>query len=221
MKPPLLVTTMIQQAVGERPRNAARTRAEILDVATSEFARRGFAGARVDEIAAQTTTTKRMIYYYFGGKEQLYVAVLERAFETIRPEAAVPEGPHPDPLALVRQIAERTFEQHAAHPDLVRLVIIENLHQTATAPDSAPLQTLPHPGYQRLERALTEGVERGQLRAGVDAADVFMIINSFCAYRVANRFPFRQFSGRDLLDPARAEHQRLMLTDLVTAYLTA
>ena len=41
-------------------------------------------GARVDEIAEQTRTTKRMIYYYFGGKEQLYLAVLENAYLGIR-----------------------------------------------------------------------------------------------------------------------------------------
>jgi AcrR family transcriptional regulator len=64
-------------------RDAARTKAEILDVATREFARAGYDGARVDEIAARTRTTKRMIYYYFGGKEQLFTAVLERAYGVI------------------------------------------------------------------------------------------------------------------------------------------
>ena len=60
----------------ERMRDSERTRADILDVATEEFATNGYGGARVDEIAARTRTTKRMIYYYFGGKEQLYLAVL-------------------------------------------------------------------------------------------------------------------------------------------------
>ena len=66
----------------EKPlqRDAERTRREILDIATREFADQGFAGARVDEIAAQTRTTKRMLYYYFGSKERLFVAVLERAY---------------------------------------------------------------------------------------------------------------------------------------------
>src|SRR3954447_17224866 len=73
-----------RQAAPERQRDAVRTKREILEVATREFADRGYAGARVDEIAARTRTTKRMIYYYFGGKEQLYVAVLEAAYAGIR-----------------------------------------------------------------------------------------------------------------------------------------
>ena len=35
-------------------------------------------------MAERMRTTKRMIYYYFGGKEQLFVAVLERAYTAIR-----------------------------------------------------------------------------------------------------------------------------------------
>jgi AcrR family transcriptional regulator len=217
----MLVPAMVDQAEGDRQRNAERTRTEILDVATAEFARRGFAGARVDEIAARTTTTKRMIYYYFGGKEQLYVAVLERAFEAIRPESAVPEEPSSDPLTLVRQIAERTFEQHESNPDLVRLMIIENTPEAEDLVGSARLRSPRHPGFEVLERALAAGVEQGLIRPGVDAYDVFMIINSYCTFRIANRFTFQQFSGRDLLDPDTAARQRRMLSALVTAYLTA
>ena len=40
-----------QAAAPDRRRDADRTRQEILDVATREFADRGFAGGRVDEIA--------------------------------------------------------------------------------------------------------------------------------------------------------------------------
>jgi AcrR family transcriptional regulator len=65
-------------------RDAERTRTEILDIATREFADRGYNGARVDEIATKTRTTKRMLYYYFGSKEQLYIAVLERVYQQIR-----------------------------------------------------------------------------------------------------------------------------------------
>src|SRR5688500_16268543 len=63
---------------GGTTERAARTQDDILEVATAEFAANGYAGARVDEIAARTRTTKRMIYYYFGSTEGLYLAVLER-----------------------------------------------------------------------------------------------------------------------------------------------
>src|ERR1043166_4115363 len=55
-------------------RDPEATRANILAIATEEFAEKGFSGARVDDIAARTDTSKRMIYYYFGDKEGLFVA---------------------------------------------------------------------------------------------------------------------------------------------------
>ncbi len=58
--------------------------AEILEVATAEFASKGLSGARIDEIAAATRTSKRMIYYYFGSKEGLYIKVLEEAYRRVR-----------------------------------------------------------------------------------------------------------------------------------------
>ncbi len=60
------------------------TREDILAVAAEEFSDLGLAGARVDAIAERTKTSKRMIYYYFGNKEGLYLAVLERAYKSIR-----------------------------------------------------------------------------------------------------------------------------------------
>src|SRR3954462_7701465 len=68
----------------ERLRDAERTRAGILAGGTAESADRGYAGARINEIADKTSTPKRMIYYYFGGKEGLYIAVLEQAYSRIR-----------------------------------------------------------------------------------------------------------------------------------------
>ncbi len=70
---------------------AEQTRLNILQVAASEFAEKGLAGARVDEIAEKINSSKRMIYYYFGGKEQLYGAVLEQAYAQIRTREAAAE----------------------------------------------------------------------------------------------------------------------------------
>ena len=72
------------EAPAPRIRDPEQTRRGILDAAFAEFAAKGLAGARVDEIAARTRTTKRMIYYYFGSKEGLYAAVLEEHYAGIR-----------------------------------------------------------------------------------------------------------------------------------------
>src|SRR6516165_10297251 len=63
---------------------AERTRRNIIEIATEEFAHKGFSGARIDEIAARTNTSKRMLYYYFVDKQGLFIAVLEEAYRRFR-----------------------------------------------------------------------------------------------------------------------------------------
>jgi TetR/AcrR family transcriptional regulator len=61
---------------GERLRDHTRTRQRILDAALAEFAGKGYAGARVREIAQRAAVNTQLISYYFGGKEGLYNEVI-------------------------------------------------------------------------------------------------------------------------------------------------
>jgi AcrR family transcriptional regulator len=205
----------------ERVRDAARTRGEILDVATSEFAAHGYNGARVDEIAALTRTTKRMIYYHFGGKKQLYIAVLERAYARIRTAEQQVNVDHMDPVTAVRRIAEVTFDHHEAHPDFIRLVSIENVHHAEHVKELAEMVDLGTPVIRLLDELLERGRESGVFRPGIDAIDVHMMISAFCVFRVSNRHTFGAIFGRDLVDPTRHDHYRTMCGDMIVRYLAA
>ncbi|MEW2400660.1 TetR/AcrR family transcriptional regulator [Streptomyces sp. NPDC046862] len=206
---------------GGRLRDAARTKAEILDVATREFARAGYAGARVDEIAARTRTTKRMIYYYFGGKEQLFTAVLERAYSVIRQAEQELDVEHLDPVAAIRRLAELTFDHHEAHPDFIRLVSIENIHEAEHIAASEELGKIGSPALEVIRRILESGRTSGLFTADVDAVDLHAMISAFCFFRVSNRHTFGALFGRDLVAAGQREHYRTMLGDMVIAYLTA
>jgi AcrR family transcriptional regulator len=204
----------------ERRRDAERTRTEILQVATAEFAAHGYDGARVDEIAALTRTTKRMIYYYFGSKKQLYVAVLEGAYARIRAAEQQVDVSHLDPVTAVRHLAEITFDHHEAHPDFIRLVSIENVHNAEHVAELTSLADLNTPIIELLAGILRQGRAQGVFRADVDAVDLHMMISAFCFFRVANRHTFGTIFGRDLLDPARRDHYRTMLGEMIVGHLT-
>jgi TetR/AcrR family transcriptional regulator len=210
-----------QDAAPARQRDAVRTRSEILEVATREFAEHGLAGARVDEIAARTRTTKRMIYYYFGGKEQLYIEVLEAAYARIRSVEREVDVEHLDPREAIRRLAELTFDHHDAHPEFIRLVSIENIHHAEHMRKSKRLANLNHPAIDLIERILDRGRAEQLFRRDVDPIDIHMLISSFCVFRVANRHTFRTLFDRDLTEPDRRDHYRRMLGDLVVDYLTA
>ena len=212
---------MASLARTDRVRDAERTRADLLAVATQVFAEEGYSGARVDEIAERTRTTKRMIYYYFGGKEQLYLAVLERAYTTIR--QAENNLPVDDlaPVEALRQLAELTYDHHLQHPEFVRLVSIENIHRGEFVRRIRSLKTLSAPLLSRLDALLASGRASGQIRPDVDAVDVHLVISAYCIFQVANQYTFGYLFDRDLTAPANRDHLRAVIGDVVVGWLTA
>ena len=204
----------------QRQRDPERTRQEILDVALSEFARNGYAGARVDEIAARTRTTKRMLYYYFTSKEQLYIAVLERAYSIARDAERQLDVDHLEPLSAIRTLAELTFDHHESHQDFISLVAIENIHRGEFIAQSPALAELNTPAVAVAASILERGRAAGVFRRDVEAIDVHMMISVFCFFRVSNRHTFGALFGVDMLDPARREKYRKMVGDMVVSYLS-
>ena len=209
-----------ERAVSGRERDPERTRNEILEIATREFAKHGYAGARIDDMAERMRTTKRMIYYYFGGKEQLFVAVLERAYSAIRRAEREVDVDGLDPASAVRRLAELTFDHHESHPEFIRLVSIENIHRAEHMAKSPAIAELGSPAIDLLARILERGRAEAVFRPDVDAVDVHMMISAFCVFRIANRHTFGTLFGRDLTHPALREHYRTMLGDLIVDYIS-
>ena len=110
-------------------RDAGRTRAAILAAATTEFAAHGLGGARVDRIAERARANKRMLYYYFGAKEDLFLAVLERAYEHIRSEERKLNLADLPPAEGVGELVAFTWNYYLAHPEFITLLNSENLHR--------------------------------------------------------------------------------------------
>lgn len=207
------------EVTAARQRDADRTREDILDVATKEFAEHGYSGARVDEIADRTRTTKRMIYYYYSNKEQLYIEVLKRAYKTIRDAEQQVDVDGLEPLAALRRLAELTFDHHESHPDFIRLVSIENTHRGQHMAKAAGFSSFNDPAISLIARVLDRGVKAGVMRDGLDPLEIHIMISSFCFFRVANRYTFQAIFDRDLLSPKDRKSHRAALGDIVTAYV--
>src|SRR4051812_43432153 len=92
-----------------KPKAPAANRASIVAAAIDEFAGRGFKGASMDAIAARTHTTRALINYYFGGKEKLYIAVLEQVYAEIREAEGQLDLDHLAPIDALRRIVEFTY----------------------------------------------------------------------------------------------------------------
>jgi AcrR family transcriptional regulator len=198
-----------------RKYDPARTRRDILSVATAEFAKNGFNGARIDAIAARTSTTKRMIYYYFGGKERLYIAVLEEAYAGIREAEAALQLDHLDPTEAIRRLTEFTFDYDHAHPDFVRLVAVENIHHARHLSKSPRIRAINTTIIATIERILRRGRRAGVFHARVPAVDVHMLMSALCFFHVSNLHTFGAIFHRDFLSARLRRSHRKLVSDFI------
>lgn len=195
------------------------TKRNIIEVATEEFASKGFSGARVDDIAARTKTSKRMIYYYFGGKEGLYIAVLEEAYRKIRSVEATLDLEHQSPEEALRTLVGFTFDYQNAHPEFVRLVMNENILNGAYVSRSKVIQRLNNAVISALGDLLARGQQEGTFRRDMDPIDLHMSISALCIFNIANRATFSTIFKRDMASPKALNARRAQVVDIIARYV--
>jgi AcrR family transcriptional regulator len=162
------------------------------------FARKGLAGTRLEEIATRTSTSKRMIYYYFGGKDGLYREVLADAYRRIRRAEEALDLHDLDPVSALRELAEFTFENHAAQQDFIRLVMIENVHEGGHMPDTEEMSGENVSAIRLLEDIYARGRALGLFREGLTAVELHWHISALSYFNVSNRATFSHIFGGEL-----------------------
>jgi AcrR family transcriptional regulator len=199
-------------------RDPEATRRRILDAATEEFAQGGLAGARVDAIAKRASTNERMLYYYFGSKEQLFICVLEEVyggFAAVQKNARLASLA---PEAALKAYARLIWDYYLRHPELIRLVNNENLHQGRYLRQSKIPANL-NPLFGDLADILARGAEAGVFRRDVDLVRFYLSLSGLGYYAISNRFTLAGTFGRDFTDSE--EHAQLVEQnlDMLLGYL--
>ena len=223
------VTPAAEPAPAPRPKRAPATRtndpertmAGILAVARDEFAEKGLAGARIDEIAAATQTSKRMIYYYFGSKEGLYLAVLEEAYRRVRSTEAQLHLDDLPPVEALRTLVGFTFDHHQANQDYIRLVAGENMNRGQFLAQSSSIQGLNVPAIDSIRRLYRRGVASGVFRPGLDAVDIHASISALSFFNVSNQHTFGLIFKRDMQAPDVLAKRRVNIIEMLERFLRA
>ena len=186
---------------------------------TTEFASKGLAGARIDEIAAATRTSKRMIYYYFGSKEGLYIAGLEDSYRRMRSIEADLHLEDLTPEAALRRLVEFTFDHHANNPDYIRLVMTENMERGAYLAQSKTIQELNVPAIQAIRHLYDRGVAQGVFRAGLDPVDIHASISALTFFNVSNQHTFGLIFKNKPQSPQALASRRDNIVEMVMRFV--
>jgi AcrR family transcriptional regulator len=192
------------------------TRRRVLEAAGPIFAAKGFEATTVREICARAGANVSAVNYHFRSKEQLYVAAVRHAYESVAERVPLPDFPPEMPprerlRLFVRRFLERLQQPEAAwHCDLIMREVSQ---PTAACADFVE-------GFVRPTFTALLGILDGLLPPGVPAEERAMLAASVAGQCL--HFHHSRHVRPLLLGPAlAARHTAERWADHVTAFSLA
>ncbi|MFI6602206.1 TetR/AcrR family transcriptional regulator [Nonomuraea sp. NPDC050536] len=190
----------MRRAPEEKQRDPERTKARILQAAVAEFAAKGFAGARVSEIADRAGVNKQLISYYFGGKEGLYRALTSRWQSE--------ESMFADRSASLGKLAAGYVRANATYRDFGKLMLWEGLSESE--PDPRFTEEM-----RRNVEELRKRQEDGEFPADLDPAALLVALFAVAAAGISFPQLVRAVFDQDPASPEFADHFATQIERLV------
>lgn len=206
-------------ATAANRRSPERTRERILGSALAEFSDKGYGGARVDEIARRSGANKRMLYHYFGNKDDLFLAVLEKAYADIREAEGKLNLANMEPLEAMRRLVDFTFTHSFRNPAFIRILNSENLHRARHLRRSTKIQKMHSPLVGTIGLILDRGEEAGVFRKGVDPVQLYVSIAALGYFYCSNIHTLSTIFGRDLNAEEAVDERRRHAIEVILGYL--
>lgn len=203
----------------ETKRQPELTRSAILAAAVAEFAEKGLGGARVDAIAERSGANKRMLYHYFGNKEELYLAALESVYQGIREHERSLDLESVPPTEAMRRLVEFTWDYYIANPEFIPMLNTENLHKARYLAKSERIRAMHSPLVAMIDQITTRGATEGSMRAGLDAAQIYISIAALSYFYLSNIHTLSTIFGRDLAAPDARERRREHVVEVILRFL--
>lgn len=175
------------------------TRKKLQDAATAEFAERGPDGTTMARVAERAGVNKERLYNYFGDKRALFTTVLTAELEKLSGSVAL-AGPTLDDVG---EFIGATFDYHAAHPELARLLQWEAL---AGGPPADEATRAEH--YRRKVETVAAAQRDGVLAAHLDPGHLLFLMIALAAWWQAVPQLAYLITGADPDDPAERAKRR-------------
>lgn len=185
-------------AAPSQRRDPAASRDALIAAAVAQFARKGFEGARVDEIAAQAGLNKQLVYHYYGSKQGLYLAALESVYAQIREKERRLSLGELEPVAAMAQLVGFSFDYLLEHPEFIALLADENRNMGVHVLESEKLRKMHTPFLDMLNATLAKGVGAGVFRDDFDAINVYISIAGISYFFFSNNHTLSAIFGRKL-----------------------
>lgn len=201
-----------------RPAHGSASHHKILEVAEALFARRGFSGVGVREVAEAAGLSKSSLFHHFRSKVQLYDAVLAGVLARIEERLARALRADGRPLDRLDRWIDALIDALAEHPGTARLLLRALFEEDDFPPGASPqgeaAQATLRRVIQGLLGLLNQGVDRGVFRAVSGAHTVQTLIGATVYYFASGEFG-EGLIGGPLLSAEAVRRRKLEVKGLV------
>lgn len=192
-------------------------REKLLNAALAEFGEKGYAGARVEEIATLAGASKQALYHHFGSKEGIFSATVEESYRRLRclDTRIKSRLKNLEPRAALRDLMDHLFTQSSTTDQFQRIIHDENRFKAVHTRNFVAAKH----AYSDLMEVIGEVLERGQqlgvFRSGVDPKQLYIFLAGVLVYRITNAYTLSTMLDLSLHDEEEALSSRRAAIEMI------
>jgi TetR/AcrR family transcriptional regulator len=194
-------------------RRPTDTRDRVLQVAQVLFAERGYRGTSLRDIAKRIGIKAPSLLHHFPSKQQLYLAVLDKMFESLEDAANAVAWGRESRQERMRQAVGDTIDFIASHPDFVRIMWKEMADESGVGRQVLK-RRLP-PLFSTAVNFIFRGQRDGEFRTEVDPLHFMWSLNSITIGYFTTAAMIRRLWNMNLLEPSMIERRKREVIDMV------
>lgn len=195
-------------------RNPKKTQKEILSAGLTEFAEKGIAGARMDNIAHSAHVNKALIYHYFGNKEHFYRKILHTQLEKVYQSLQIREKE--TLIETLKAGIAAYFDYCMEHPKYVSLMLWEMVNGWSTL--NVLSSEINHSIQSAFITIIEEGKEKGIFYPTVDSRFFVSIgiLQVFCSFLLFNHPDLlKKGKGGQLSSKEKTEYKQQLIESIL------
>ncbi|MEH0154555.1 TetR/AcrR family transcriptional regulator [Limibacter armeniacum] len=140
------------------------TERQILEAAKNIFVKKGFAGARMQEIANEANINKSMLHYYFRSKEMLFEKILDDSVEMMIPELLKAISGEGAVMEKLERLVEVYIDTISHNPHIPMFVLNELAQQHLNFVDKVKAKMSGHQAFVSFFTQVAEEQQKGILK---------------------------------------------------------
>ena len=194
-------------------RRTPDTRERVLQVAQALFAERGYRGTSLRDIAKRIGIKAPSLLHHFPSKQQLYLAVLDKMFESLEDAANAIAWGRGSRQERMRQAVGDAIDFIAGHRDFVRIMGKEMADESGVG--RLVLKRRLPPLFSTAVNFIFRGQRDGEFRSEVDPLHFMWSLNSITIGYFTTAAMIRRLWSMNLLEPAMIERRKREVIDMV------